>query len=46
MFGSGGSSNVKFTFTSEEDATDSPRPRTAMDALQEAAGTVSKHYYK
>ena len=42
MFGSGGSSDVKFSFTSEDDATDSPRPRTAMDALQEAAGTVSK----
>ena len=43
MFSSGGSSDVKFTFTSEDDATDSPRPRTAMDALKEAAGTDSKY---
>ena len=42
MFGSANSSDVKFAFTSEDDATESPRPRTAMDALQEAAGTVSK----
>ncbi|XP_017227470.1 uncharacterized protein LOC108203224 [Daucus carota subsp. sativus] len=42
MFGSAGSSDVKFTFTSEDDATESPQPRTAMDALQEAAGTVPK----
>ena len=41
MFSSGGSSDVKFTFTSEDDATDSPRPRTAMDALKEASGTVT-----
>ena len=43
MYGSGGSSDVKATFTSEDDATDSPRPRTAMDALKEAAGTDSKY---
>ena len=42
MFSSGGSSDVKFTFTSEDDATDSPRPRTALDALQEAAEDVSR----
>ena len=41
MFGSAGSSDVKFAFTSEDDATDSPRPRTALDALKEAAGTVT-----
>ena len=43
MYGSGGSSDVKVTFTSEDDTTDSPRPRTAMDALKEAAGTDSKY---
>ncbi|KAL1803452.1 hypothetical protein ACET3Z_032099 [Daucus carota] len=43
MYGSGGSSDVKATFTSEDDATDSPRPRTALDALKEAAGTDSKY---
>nr|XP_017256504.1 PREDICTED: uncharacterized protein LOC108226061 [Daucus carota subsp. sativus] len=43
MYGSGGSSDVKATFTSEDDVTDSPRPRTAMDALKEAAGTDSKY---
>ena len=43
MYGSGGSSDVKATFTSEDDATDSPRPRTCMDALKEAAGTDSKY---
>lgn len=43
MYGSGGSSDVKVTFTSEDDATDSPRPRTALDALKEAAGTDSKY---
>ncbi|XP_017228645.1 uncharacterized protein LOC108203941 [Daucus carota subsp. sativus] len=43
MFGSAGSSDVKFTFTSEDDATESPRPRTAMDALKEAAGTDSAY---
>ena len=42
MFGSCGSSDVKFTFTSTDDASDSPRPRTAMDALKEAAGTDSE----
>ena len=41
IFSSGGFSDVKFTFTSKDDATDSPRPRTAMDALKEAAGTVT-----
>ena len=41
MFSSGGSSDMKFVFTFEDDATDSPRPRTAMDALKEAAGTVT-----
>ena len=41
MVGSAGSSDVKFAFTSEDDATGSPRPRTAMDALKEAAGTES-----
>ena len=43
MYGSGGSSDVKATFTSEDDATESPRPRTALDALKEAAGTDSKY---
>ncbi|XP_063948186.1 uncharacterized protein LOC135152259 [Daucus carota subsp. sativus] len=43
MYGSGGSSDMKFTFTSTDDATDSPRPRTAMDALKEAAGTDSAY---
>ena len=43
MYGSGGSSDMKFTFTSTDDATESPRPRTAMDALKEAAGTESAY---
>ena len=32
---------MKYVFTSEDDATESPRPRTAMDALKEAAGKVT-----
>ena len=41
MYGSSGSSDMKFAFTSEDDAADSPRPRTALDALKKAAGTVT-----
>nr|XP_017225158.1 PREDICTED: uncharacterized protein LOC108201377 [Daucus carota subsp. sativus] len=41
MYGSGGSSEMKCVFTSKDDATESQRPRTAMDALKEAAGKVN-----